>query len=391
MDRIVISKHDAKKYLLYKQGLLGKNLYYGKEGALDFIKNVRCLQYDPINVCGKNAEIILQSRVANFKKEMLADLLYKERELFDYWDKNMAILPIEDWKYFSIIRDNFKKNGKSLQQVNAVRDQIMEKVATKGVVCSKDFDFNMKTDWHWNSTNLGRAALESLYFRGDLIIHHKEVSRKYYSLAEQFIPSEILYGESSINGEWDFFLWRLCRRIKSVGLLWNKSSDAWLNIDKCTAANRNQAFQELMEKNQIKEIFIEETSIPFYLVTEELPVLYEALSVQTETDRMEFIAPLDNLMWDRKLIEYLFGFHYKWEIYTPVSQRKYGYYVLPILHNEQLIGRIEMENDKKNSTLNIKNIWAEPGTNIPEDILNATIKRFAAFNDCQTIKNLITR
>ena len=89
MEKIIISKDEARKYLLYKQGLLGKKRFCGKEGILEFFENILCLQYDPIDVCGKNAEIILQSRVDGFKKEFLEELLYKERDLIDYWDKNM--------------------------------------------------------------------------------------------------------------------------------------------------------------------------------------------------------------------------------------------------------------------------------------------------------------
>lgn len=386
MNQIVISKSQARNFLLSKQGLLGEKVYSGKEGALKFIENVRCLQYDPIDVCGKNAEIILHSRVEGFKKEMLDDLLYKDRMLFDYWDKNMSIVLIKDWKYFSFIRKKYQDTGKSLHQVNSVKEHILNKIATDIVVCSKDFDFKVKTDWHWNSTNLGRAALETLYFRGDLVIHHKEGNRKYYGLTERYVPEEILCDNNPIKNEWEFFLWRLRRRIKSVGLLWNKASDAWLNIDKCTTANRKQAFIELKERNEIKEIYVEDINNSFFIVADELSLLYESLNSSSYADRMEFIAPLDNLLWDRKLINYLFGYQYKWEIYTPQSKRKYGYYVLPILFNGQLVGRIEMENNKKNRVLNVKNIWSEINLNIPKDILKSCIERFSSFNNCDSIK-----
>lgn len=386
MEKFVISKAEARKYLLYKQGLLGEKRFLGKKGILEFFDNVPCLQYDPIDVCGKNAEIILQSRVEGFQKKFLEELLYEERDLMDYWDKNMSIMKTGDWKYFSFIREKYQNAGKSMEQINAVKHLILEKTAQRKVVTSKDFDFQVKTDWHWNSTNLGRAALETLYHRGSLIVHHKEGNRKYYGLAEQYIPEEILQEENPLKNEWEFFLWRIHRRIKAVGLLWNRGSDAWLNIDHCSAGNRNKAFFELLEKGMIREVFVENTDTSFYLAEEDKTLLMAALKTSSHQDRMELIAPLDNVMWDRKLIDYLFGFRYKWEIYTPQAQRQYGYYVLPILMDDRFIGRIEVENRKKEHILEVKNIWMEPKESIPKEQLQNCIRRFAGFNDCEDIK-----
>lgn len=99
--------------------------------------------------------------------------------------------------------------------------------------------------------------------------------------------------------------------------------------------------------------------------------------------RCEFIAPLDNMMWDRNLIRAIFDFDYKWEIYTPKAERKYGYYVLPILYSEKFIGRIEMVHDKKKRKLNVQNIWYEPGIKITKTIeekIEKTIERFENFS-----------
>ena len=113
--------------------------------------------------------------------------------------------------------------------------------------------------------------------------------------------------------------------------------------------------------------------------------------VKDETDtkaRLEFLAPLDPMLWDRKLVEAIWGYQYSWEIYTPVEKRKYGYYVLPILYGQNLIGRIEAIADRKNSTLEIRNIWYEAGvrqTKKMGTMLDAAIRRLAKFNGCENI------
>ncbi len=105
--------------------------------------------------------------------------------------------------------------------------------------------------------------------------------------------------------------------------------------------------------------------------------------------RTEFIAPLDNMLWDRKLIKKIFDFEYKWEIYTPIAERKYGYYVLPVLCGDRFIGRIEIVNDKKLKQLIVKNFWFEDAVannNEFNDDIYDCLKRFSNFNNCESIK-----
>ena len=107
------------------------------------------------------------------------------------------------------------------------------------------------------------------------------------------------------------------------------------------------------------------------------------------TSRTEFIAPLDNMLWDRKLIKRVFNYDYKWEIYTPVVQRKYGHYVLPVLSGDRFIGRIELVNDKKLKQLIVKNFWFEDdiaGKDKFTDTIHDCLKRFSEFNKCESIK-----
>ena len=113
--------------------------------------------------------------------------------------------------------------------------------------------------------------------------------------------------------------------------------------------------------------------------------------IKEETDtraRLEFLAPLDPMLWDRKLIEALWDYQYSWEIYTPAVKRKYGYYVLPMLWGQEFIGRIEAVADRKSSALNVRNIWLEPGVRQTKKLnaaLASAIRRLARFNSCEQI------
>lgn len=375
--------------MLLKHGLMGDYQFINEQGVCDYIRQAGCIQFDPIDVCGKNAELVLQSRVEGFSKDMLYKLLYLDRKLIDYFDKNMSIFSIDDWKYFSQQRRAYKNYGRSKDQVNAVADKIKSIIQEKGFASSKDINFKEQVDWAWNPTTLSRAALETLYFRGDLILHHKKGTIKYYALANEYVPKEILSAKDPNSTQEEHWEWRVLRRIGGVGLLWNKPSDAWLGIDGLKSLNRNKIFEKLLTVQKIIEIEIEDISDIFYCLADNKPLLDIVLSNKDFKKRTEFIAPLDNLIWDRRLIKKIFNFEYKWEIYTPIVERKYGYYVLPILSGDSFIGRIEIVNDKKLKQLIVKNFWFEDdiiGKGFFEDEIHECLKRFANFNNCESIK-----
>ncbi|MDV3429667.1 MAG: winged helix DNA-binding domain-containing protein [Bacillota bacterium] len=390
MNKYVISNKQARLFILLKQGLLGDYKFISKQGILDFIKQAGCIQFDPIDVCGKNAELTLQSRVKGFTKQMLYELLYQDRKLIDYFDKNLSIICIEDWKYFSRIRLQNQQHGASRDDVNEVSDAIKAIIKEKGFVCSKDINLNKKVDWYWSETNLSRAALETLYFRGDLIIHHKKGTIKYYSLAEDYIPQEILCDKDPSDSEFEFMKWRTLRRISAVGRIWNKPSDAWLNIHNFKAVQRNNVFEALIKEDKITEIQIEDKKDKFYCLTSDMDLIKSVLGNNKFKERTELIAPLDSMLWDRKLIKEIFNFDYKWEIYTPAGERKYGYYVLPIISGINFVGRTEIINDKNSKELIIKNIWYENNIEPSKKLksgLESCFKRFAKFNECEMAAN----
>ncbi len=385
---ITITKQQARLFMLRKHGLLGEYRFKGKEGVLEYIRSVGGIQFDPIDVCGKNAELVLQSRIQGFRKQMLYELLYEDRKLIDYFDKCLCILPREDWPYLKRIRSGYLEWGKGREDVDRIAPEIKEIIRLKGPVSSKDIGFTEKVDWYWSSSKLARVALESLYFRGDLVIHHKKGTNKYYALAEDHLPKELLEAEEPCPRELDHLKWRIRRRISAVGLLWNRPSDAWINIWELKAQERKDAFDELCEEGRIKAVTIEGCKDTFYCVSEDLELLQEVITTSDYKSRTELLAPLDCILWDRKLIKELFGFDYKWEIYTPEADRKYGYYVLPVLMGDRLIARVEVIALSKKNTLHVKNIWLEKGIR-PSKKLNGELercfKRFMKFHDCKEL------
>ena len=388
----------ARRFVLSKQGLLGKKRFVGKAGAYQYVRQAGCIQYDPVDVCGKNAELTLQSRVSRFSKQTLARLLYQDRLLVDYSDKELCIWPREDWPYFSAYRQTSRLHGQRFQGLAALEARALAYIREHGPVSSDTLPMEGKIFWHssmhwsghWQKESpAARSALEQLYTDGVLLIHHKTGARKYYDLAEKYFDAALLDAPCPCPDEASLLRWRIQRRIGAVGLLWNRNSDAWLGIP-MTVQQRNEAFAWLEKAGDIVPVQAEGVAAPLYLLKEDLPLAEKARTNSLDTaPRLEFLAPLDPMLWDRKLVNAVWGFRYTWEIYTPPAKRKYGYYVLPMLWGERLIGRIEPAVDKQSNALKIKKVWLEEGVSPGKRLFSAMEKaaeRLSAFNGCDSVQ-----
>jgi uncharacterized protein YcaQ len=114
----------------------------------------------------------------------------------------------------------------------------------------------------------------------------------------------------------------------------------------------------LLRAKKLQEVVVGDIKKSFVVLAEDTPELDVISAQDMQSLQMVFIAPLDNLVWDRQMIEDFFGFTYRWEVYTPLAKRQYGYYVLPILYGDRFVGRIEPILDKS-KTLTIRGLWKE--------------------------------
>lgn len=387
---ISLTNQQARRFLLAYQSLWPPASLEGKAGILAHIQRVGCIQFDPLNIVGQNPELVLQARLRGYRPQMLRELLYSERLLLDGFDKVMSIYGVEDFPSFARQRQVDRAYiERSADGLKAVLPLVRQAIEEKGPLCSLDLDFDQRVDWPWGPTRVARAALESLYFTGEFVVHHRVNTRKYYDLARRHIPARLLQAGDPNPTEAQYQEWHVLRRIGGVGLLWNRSGEAWLGLHGMKSPQRAQAIARLEADGRLTEVSVAGISVPLYLRSQELPLLEKTLAQAPPAPQASFIAPLDNLAWDRRLLQALFGFEYRWEVYTPSAARKYGYYVLPVLYGERFIGRLEPVLEKRSRHLLIKNWWWEPGV-VPDAALLAALsdcfQRFAAFLDARSLQ-----
>jgi uncharacterized protein YcaQ len=248
--------------------------------------------------------------------------------------------------------------------VAAVLPAVREKLEQGGPIGSGDLDFDEKIEWPWGMTRLSRAALEAMWYGGEVILHHREGTRRFYELTRRLLPAQLLAGSDPHPDDDDYFRWHTLRRVHSVGLLRDRPGDAWLGICGYSSAGRSAAFGRLTADGALAAVAIEglPEAQPYHIAAADLPVLEQSIAEGEDVSagQARILAPLDNLMWDRRMVRELFGFDYTWEVYTPVDKRRYGYYVLPVMCGSRFVARFEPERHLAGRPLTIRKWWWEP-------------------------------
>jgi len=346
----------------------------------DVFERIQSIQYDPLNVVGSNSDLVLQSRIKGYKQEMLQEALYTHRILIDGWDKQMSIYQTKHFPYFSRVREERSQNALDSYMnyrgldPNEYLDDVMRIISEDGPILSSQIKLGESIINKWGSSKPSSAALDYLFHKGMIGIDGRKNTQKKFNLIERLIDN---YSHNDpIIDEEEFIDWLLLRRIKSLGLCWNKSSVAFSGIYINKKAIRTKHLKRLLDKELITKVSVEGLNEICYVPKEALDY-----DIQVK-DRISFIAPLDNMIWDRVLMNQLFDFNYTWEVYVPKTKRKWGYYVLPIVRGSMIIGRIEFEKQRKTDPLQVISIAFEPGIRETKELnakLNASLKRFAKY------------
>ena len=312
MKMIEITRSQARRFILTHQCLLPPRSISGKQDILGFFNRVGCIQYDPLNIVGNNPELVLQSRVQGYKPEILEEMLYTDRTLVDDWDKMMAIYPVTDKPYFHYRKLEAAKRDRrrNADYTLAVIPEIRKEIEEKGPLSSIDFEHDRKVAWSWGPTRLAKVALDDMYYQDELVIHHKLNTRKFYDLASRHISADILNAPDPHKTHEEYQDWHVHRRLRSLGIAWSRAG-IWPWIHRTRTKERVATLERLLANGEIIQVQIEDIKYPFYISSIDLPVLEKTNGISDLPQHAAIIAPLDNLMWDRELINTLFGFNYR--------------------------------------------------------------------------------
>jgi uncharacterized protein YcaQ len=363
---LTISRQVARRFLLRHQGLLPAH----QDQSIDTVFNhLRLIQHDPLNPCGRNIDLVLQARLNNYHPGDYVDWLYRQHLGLEGFDKVMCVLPREDAGYLRFAADNL--NGERRQFLDDHRpelDDFIAKIKYSGPVCSKDVKDSRRLPLGWNDNHWGAVALETLWRSGELVICGRKSGQRYYDVPENVLHHQVVQPTTERH---------IIRRLAAVGILpISGAGTGWLGMG--LGRVLGLAIKQMVADSQLLQVEIVGIKAQYVIRVEDEDLLAKASRFKI-SDEMVFLAPLDNVLWDRQMIKSLFDFDYTWEVYTPAIKRKYGYYVLPILQGDRLVGRIEPV--FKSGVLDVKGIWWEDGVDqaVVEQPLRKGLKRFSRY------------
>jgi uncharacterized protein YcaQ len=369
MRTLAITADQARRYLVQRHLLdPPRSLPASPASVLAVIQRLGSLQFDPLETPGaRNHDLVLHARIAGYEKAWCEEWLYPtapsgERRLFEAYNKSLNILPVEELPYYRIAWDRAEERYKDriLKRRSSAVAAILGRLEREGALSTAAFSaMSDRIDWHWGPTAEGRAVLEALFEMGRIGVARRDKSRRTFDRIERLLPGALLAKRVSPE---ESRRHQLLSRFRGVGLMGASGGSAELSLGSGTAAERAAATAAMVSDGTLVEVEVEGVRGARYVLSEELPLLYGALKEERSRARgVALVAPLDPFLWDRRLLRSLFGFDYIWEVYVPEARRKHGYYVLPILFGDRLVGRIEPRFDRAAAVLQIVGLWFEEG------------------------------
>ena len=383
MSEQSISKQTARRYILGRQGLWPGRRWQGKEGVAAAIRQLEKVQVDTVAAVARNHDLVLWSRVDGYQTRHLEELMYQERRFFD-WGGVLFIYPVEDMIYMRTLMLGRRAQERWVRHINRYAEAIelvRRELRERGPLGNRDFEGGKRIVGAYRSEKETGQALYCMWQLGELMTHSRRGFDRIYDFTDNVLGTEI-YGPTppvstqplDISEEEIRAAERhlALKAMRDVGLgtftEWGRRCIAPVR----RAYNRSEAralFNQLVEEGEIEQVAVEGRKEPHYLPAVDLPLLdtlaagevpleWRPLS-STTLEEANFIAPLDNLIWDRARAKALFDFDYKWEVYKPADQRQYGYYTMPILFGDRLVGRLNPKLDRKAKTLTIDGFWLE--------------------------------
>ena len=348
---LTLTPTQARPLLVTHLGL-ARSMGRGARGTRAVLDRLRCIQLDPLDVLGTNADLVVMARVDGVARGDVWRHLFPQHA-FEHFAKERCILPKGAFPYY-------RRHGHEAQtpwwqhgererrvQPKLVR-AVLEEIRERGPVSARELTDRGAVeplDWSgWMGTAKATSmALEILWTRCDIVVTGRTDSGvKIYDLPER------VFGEIQQPNE-EFARWALRERVHAAGLLTRASGSMWSMLG---GIRTTKLVEEMIEAGELVDVAIEGTPRR-YLAS---PSFLETKRIRYD-DRVRILGPLDPLLWDRNLVRHVFDFEYVWEVYKPAHQRKWGWYVCPLLFRDTLIGRIDARVD--GNTLIVKKLWLE--------------------------------
>ena len=359
----------ARRLAVAAQRLAGPQPPSDMDGMRDVVRNLNCLQLDPISAVAQSHLLVLWSRLGRYDPAHLDTLLWEERVLFEYWAHAASIVLTEDYQIHQRLMRRFPSRERSRTWLAAnaeFRQYVLDRLAEAGPLSSKEIEDRAAVPWPssgWTNNRNAGIMLDFLWSQGEIMVAGRKGRTRLWDLSARCLPA---WAPRESLPEREVVRRAAQKALLALGV--GRLRDINDHFTRGRYPDLGSVLTELESAGTIHPLQIVENGHPWpdrwYIHADTISQLERLLAGEWQP-RTTLLSPFDNLICDRRRTEDLFDFHFRLEIYTPKARRKYGYYVLPILHGERLIGRLDPKLDHKMGRLTINAVYAEPDA--PQD------------------------
>ncbi len=352
---IKISPTTARRLAITRQRLAGARPSPDEAGLLEMVRDIGCLQLDPISAVARTNYLVPWSRLGHHDPAIQDNLLFKEHALFEYWAHAASIVLTEDYPIHSSMMRRYMVGDRPwavrmrawMATNQELQDHVLDTIRERGPVLSKDIEDLAQSGWRSSGWTEGRNVnrmLDFLWTQGTILVAGRKGGQKLWDLAERVLPEWTPREELT---EREVVRRSTLRSLRGLGV--GTQRHIINHFTRNRYSDLPAVLRDLEAEGLIHRVEMDaegkQWNGPWYVHAGDLPLL-ESLADGDGAwqPRTTLLSPFDNLIADRARTETLFDFDFRIEIYVPKEQRKYGYYVLSILHGDRLIGRIELYN-----------------------------------------------
>jgi uncharacterized protein YcaQ len=312
------------------------------------------IQIDSVNVLVRAHELPAFARLGPHRRGIIKDSTERHRDLFEYWGHAACLLPIAThplWRWrMERLRDRWRGDVDRIERLRpGYAAAVLAEVRDRGPITAGELTDGGASKGPWWGWADGKEVIEWLFWAGELsIAGRRNGFERVYDLTERVIPAEVLAvpTPSIEDAHRDLVL----MAARALGVATRRDIFTYFYLPAAQTAAR---IAELVEAGNLQPVSVEGWSDPAYLAT--------GTPQPRRVDARAFLAPFDPLVFDRDRVERLFGMRYRIEIYTPAPKRVYGYYVMPFLLGDTLVGRVDLKADRQRQTLVVQAAHGEPG------------------------------
>jgi uncharacterized protein YcaQ len=355
-----VTAEAARRFLVGRHALApARSLEGGPDGVLEVFRRLGSIQFDPLAVAGRNHDLVLHARVAGYDPAW-CERLYERGEIFEAYNKGLSLVQASEFPWF---RGILSRSAPRVLAENAeVAGQVLARIRTDGPLSALDFErkHGTTTDWFGLPTNTVRAVLEAYAVTGVLGLARRDGNRRYYDLLERLLPADLLARSIPLKEQ---LRHKLLSRYRAHGLLGVGGADIFGGIGPAKpdprwpgVPGRTALREELIADGELVPVEVEQVRGKRFVLKEEVGLLEGSPEPPAS---VAFLPPFDPLVWDRGLLGSLFEFEYVWELFHPPAKRRWGWYVLPMLFGDRLVGRIEPRIDRTGSQVQVLGLWWE--------------------------------